>query len=157
MYDVSKYPDAWYRQQVMSVLGLDNEQDIQDAMQEARIAVWQGKRVRWALINWLRSKTKYRRRTGVSNDILDNSLRFGVKEGDDAWMHPKTSLGEDALIALLDVKQRLSTIPEKQLRALLLSVDEGLSGSEIAAKLHCTRSNVWSLLIKARKKLREGG
>ena len=151
------YSETWYRRQAKAV-GLFRKEDIEDAMQEARLAVWQGKRVRWVLIDWLRASTKFTRtgkEKGKVREPLDRHdlLRFDYDIEGGEYLYPKVKLDEEAIVALVDVRKKLGSLTEKQLRAFLMRIDEGLSAAEIASKLGCTKVNIHSLLLKARRKL----
>ena len=67
---------------------------------------------------------------------------------------PATALEQQELAALLD--RCVAALPEQQRAAFILRQVEGLSQREIAAVLDLSEKAVESLLVRARRKLREG-
>lgn len=141
-----RYPEAWYVR-VARGYGVPPEM-LEDAIQEMKIGIWQGRQIRHVLIDFLRKETKFRRssRTFPARTI---SLNWDDQSLEDVLPGPQYDLD-----FVLDVEAALDSMPERARKMLLLKA-VGLPIAMIAQTLGVSERITYNRLQRARASLRE--
>ncbi|MGQ1890043.1 RNA polymerase sigma factor [Thermophagus sp. OGC60D27] len=155
-----------YRRRVVNICFgfVRNEQDAEEIAQEVflevyrtidkfngevPLKVWLYRLSTQRSIDFIRTKTRKKRWSGLKNLFLDDDNHWQLSGDSDASQQMETK----------ELAQLLATViarlPERQQKAFILSRNEGLSNAEIGKVLNSTESAVESLISRANRRLRE--
>ncbi len=144
---------------------LNHREDAEDVAQEVFIDVYRNAgsfRGDSSLSTWLyrlamnksldhiRARNRKKRGSGMLSSLGNDEMsRLNVADS----KHPHEQLEEEEKRQIL--LAAVERLPERQKQAIILSKFEGLSQEQIAEVMETTVSSVESLLVRAKKKLRE--